>query len=118
MNQCRSALQVHLSIALGAAILVALAPVPLGALAVSQDNRRVGSPIVTPARRGWGRDSCPVARHHGWYGPAVPPLIGPPGLLEGVPRRGVAGTEVLGLWVLHCLRPAAEVGVVPGGRVW
>ena len=61
------------------------APVPLGALAVSQGNRRVGSPIVTPARRGWGRDSCPVARHHGWYGPAVPPLIGPPGLLEGVP---------------------------------
>ena len=87
------------------------APVPLGALGVSQGNRRVGSPFVTPVRRGWGRDSCPVASHHGRCGPAVPPPIGPSGLLEGVPWRGVAGAEVLRWWGL----PQPEAGGRSGG---
>ena len=71
---------------------------PLGVLVASQENRRVGSPIVTSARRGWGRDSCPVFRYHGRCGPAAPPTIGPTGLLEWVLRREDAGTEVLGQW--------------------
>ena len=60
-----------------------------GCLLVSQENRRVGSPIVTPVRRDWGRDSCPAVRHRSRSWPAAPPLRGPRGLLEGVLRREV-----------------------------
>merc|ERR1711972_966936 len=104
------------------------APVPLGALVASQENRRVGSPIVTPARHGAGGETLALwCASHSRCGPAVPPLRGPSGLLEGVPLVGVAGTEVLGLWGSpRLMRRAAKwvrsqrpcLGVASRGTPW
>ena len=72
------------------------------------------SPIVTPARRGWGRDSCPRSSQPGLVrARRTPPLSGPFGVARwGPPGEGVAGTKVLGWCCSHCPRPAAVVGVV------